>query len=43
MAVAKSKTKVVKMKLWQKDYKLNEQIKNFTVGDDYIRDQKLVR
>lgn len=43
MAGAKSKTKVVKMKLWQKDYKLNEQIQDFTVGDDYILDQKLVR
>jgi len=31
------------MKLWEKGTKLNQQIENFTVGDDYILDQKLVR
>ncbi|HIE16999.1 MAG TPA: argininosuccinate lyase [Dehalococcoidia bacterium] len=31
------------MKLWQKNYKLNEQVEDFIVGDDYILDQKLVR
>ncbi|QQG45566.1 MAG: argininosuccinate lyase [Candidatus Sungiibacteriota bacterium] len=30
------------MKLWEKGYKLNKQIENFTVGDDYLLDQKLV-
>lgn len=31
------------MKLWQKKYKLNKQIENFTVGDDFILDQRLVK
>jgi len=31
------------MKLWNKDYKFNEAIERFTVGDDYILDQKLVK
>jgi argininosuccinate lyase len=31
------------MKLWEKGTKLNQQIENFTVGDDYILDQKLVK
>lgn len=31
------------MKLWEKGTKLNQQIESFTVGDDYILDQKLVR
>jgi len=31
------------MKLWQKKYKLNKQIENYTVGDDYLLDQKLVK
>ena len=31
------------MKLWQKNYKLNKQVEDFIVGDDYILDQKLVR
>ncbi|MFH1455071.1 MAG: argininosuccinate lyase [bacterium] len=31
------------MKLWQKKYKLNEEIEKFTVGDDYLLDQKLVK
>ncbi|MFH1536822.1 MAG: argininosuccinate lyase [Patescibacteria group bacterium] len=31
------------MKLWQKNYKLNEKIEEFTVGEDYILDQKLVK
>jgi len=30
------------MKLWQKNYKLNEEIEKFTVGNDYLLDQKLV-
>jgi argininosuccinate lyase len=30
------------MKLWQKDYKLNKQIEEFTVGEDYILDQNLI-
>lgn len=42
MAGAKRKTKVVNMKLWQKSYKLNEQIQDFTVGNDHILDLKLV-
>ena len=29
-------------KLWQKNYTLNELIEQFTVGDDYILDRKLV-
>ncbi|UCE08796.1 MAG: argininosuccinate lyase [bacterium] len=31
------------MKLWEKGTKLNQQIENFTVGEDYILDQKLVK
>jgi argininosuccinate lyase len=31
------------MKLWQKGYKLNKQIEEFTVGNDYILDQKLIK
>ncbi len=31
------------MKLWEKGIKLDQQIENFTVGDDYILDQKLVK
>jgi len=31
------------MKLWEKKYQLNEQIENFTVGNDHILDQKLVK
>ena len=31
------------MKLWQKKYKLNKEIEKFTVGDDYLLDQKLVK
>jgi argininosuccinate lyase len=31
------------MKLWQKDYALDKRIENFTVGNDYILDQKLVK
>lgn len=31
------------MKLWGKDYKLNKKIEDFTVGDDYLLDQKLVK
>jgi len=31
------------MKLWQKEYKLNEEIEKFTVGIDYILDKNLVK
>jgi argininosuccinate lyase len=31
------------MKLWNKKYHLNKQVELFTVGDDYILDQKLVK
>lgn len=30
------------MKLWEKEYKLNKQVENFTIGDDYILDTKLI-
>lgn len=30
------------MKLWQKNYKLNKLIEQFTVGDDYLLDQQLI-
>ena len=31
------------MKVWDKGYKLNKKIENFTVGEDFILDQKLVK
>jgi len=31
------------MKLWEKGYKLNKQIEEFTVGDDYVLDQQLIK
>ncbi len=31
------------MKLWKKNYNLNEKIEKFTVGNDYLLDQKLVK
>lgn len=31
------------MKLWQKQYKLNKAVEKFTVGNDYILDQRLVK
>ncbi|MEA1963749.1 MAG: argininosuccinate lyase [Candidatus Aerophobetes bacterium] len=31
------------MKLWGKEYKLNKKVEDFTVGDDYILDQKLLK
>jgi len=31
------------MKLWQKDYKLNEEIEKFTVGNDFLLDKNLVK
>lgn len=31
------------MKLWQKSYQLAEKIEKYTVGDDYILDQKLLK
>jgi argininosuccinate lyase len=31
------------MKLWEKDLTLDKRIEDFTVGDDYLLDQKLVR
>jgi argininosuccinate lyase len=30
------------VKLWEKEYKLNKQIEEFTIGDDYILDAKLI-
>jgi argininosuccinate lyase len=30
-------------KLWEKGYRLDEQVEEFTVGDDYLLDQRLVR
>ena len=36
------KNKKIKMKLWEKGYKLNRQVEEFTVGEDYILDQRLV-
>ena len=29
-------------KLWQKDYKLNKLVEEFTVGEDYILDMNLI-
>ncbi|MFH1439253.1 MAG: argininosuccinate lyase [Candidatus Woesearchaeota archaeon] len=34
---------MVKMKLWQKDYGVNKEIENFTVGNDYMLDKRLVK
>lgn len=31
------------VKLWEKGYKLNKQVEDFIVGEDYILDQKLVK
>ena len=31
------------VKLWQKDYKLNEKIEKFTVGNDYLLDKVLIK
>ena len=31
------------MKLWKKNYNLNEKIEAFTVGNDYLLDKKLVK
>lgn len=31
------------MKLWEKNYSFNKKIENYTVGNDYIIDQKLVK
>ena len=30
------------MKLWQKEYQLDKEIERFTVGDDYLLDQRLI-
>ena len=30
-------------KLWQKDYNINKEIENFTVGNDYILDKNLLK
>lgn len=43
MTGAKRKNKSVAMKLWEKGYRLNKQVEDFTVGDDYILDQKLIK
>ncbi|NQV08858.1 argininosuccinate lyase, partial [Candidatus Woesearchaeota archaeon] len=32
-----------KMKLWEKGYSLNKEIEEFTVGNDYLLDKKLVK
>ncbi|WP_244261687.1 hypothetical protein [Thermotoga maritima] len=29
-------------KLWEKGYKVNEEVEKFTVGDDYITDMKII-
>src|SRR3989338_7886376 len=34
---------VQKMKLWQKNSELDMEIEKFTVGNDYLLDQKLVK
>ena len=31
------------MKLWEKNYKLNKKIEKYTIGNDYLLDQKLVK
>ena len=31
------------MKLWQKNYTLNKEIASFTVGNDFLLDQKLLK
>ena len=31
------------MKLWEKNYNLNKKVEKFTVGDDYLLDQKLIK
>ena len=31
------------MKLWEKNYQLNKEIEDFTVGEDFILDQRLVK
>lgn len=43
MTGAKRNNKSVAMKLWEKGYRLNRQVEDFTVGDDYILDQKLTK
>ncbi len=43
MTGAKGENKSVAMKLWEKEYRLNKQVEDFTVGDDYILDQKLIK
>ena len=43
MTGAKRNNGSVAMKLWEKGYRLNRQIEEFTVGDDYILDQKLIK
>ena len=40
---AVEKSKGTTMKLWEKQYDLNKQVENYTVGDDYILDQRLIR
>ena len=43
MTGAKRKNKGIAMKLWEKEYRLNKQVEDFTVGDDYILDRKLIK
>jgi len=40
---AKRGNESIAMKLWEKKYRLNKQVEDFTVGDDYILDQKLIK
>ncbi len=34
---------MMRMKLWEKEYKLDRQIEDFTVSNDYILDRKLIK
>ena len=43
MTGEKRENKSVATKLWEKENRLNKQIEDFTVGDDYILDQKLIK
>ena len=43
MTGAERDNRSVAMKLWEKEYRLNKQVEDFTVGDDYILDQKLIK
>ena len=43
MSGARTKYKATMMKLWDKGSEFNKHIEDFTVGEDYILDQKLVK